>query len=88
VESASGTPYLSLQIPKGASGTYVTDVAAGNMYVTFYADIIGSDVEHLSCKVAMKPTPTGGIAGTLNCKARLRVFLDPVTAKGTFSADP
>lgn len=87
-ESAGGIPFLSLQIPKGAPGTYVTDVAAGNMYVTFYADIIKSDVEHLSCKIGMKRTSTGGIAGTMDCKARLRVFLDPVTAKGTFSAEP
>ena len=87
-ESAGGIPFLSLQIPKGAPGTYVTDVAAGNMYVTFYADIIKSDVEHLSCKIGMKRTSTGGIAGTMHCKARLRVFLDPVTAKGTFSAEP
>jgi hypothetical protein len=75
-----------IQIPKGASGTYVND--AGNEYVTFWADIIRSDVEHLSCKVAIKRTPTGGVAGTLNCKARLRLLLDPVTAKGTFSAEP
>ena len=87
-ESVGGIPFLSLQIPKGAPGTYVTDVAAGNMYVTFYADIIKSDVEHLSCKIGMKRTSTGGIAGTMHCKARLRVFLDPVTANGTFSAEP
>lgn len=88
VQSASGTPQLSLQIPKGASGTYVTNVAAGNMYVTFGGGIINSDVEHISCKVVIKPTPTGGIAGTVDCKGRLRVMLDPVTAKGTFSAEP
>ena len=87
-ESASGTPYFSLHIPKGASGTYRTDVAAGNMYVTFYADIVQSDIENLSCKVAIEPTSSGGIAGTVDCRARLRVFLDPVTAKGTFSAEP
>ena len=87
-ESAGGTPFLLIQIPKGASGTYLTDVNAGNEYVMFWADIISTDLEHLSCKVAISRTPTGGVTGTLNCKARLRVLLDPVTAKGTFSAEP
>jgi hypothetical protein len=80
------TESLQLVIPKGKSGTYTVDY--NNNYVTFYVEILQSDVEHVSCNVAMKRTPTGGIAGTVDCKGRLRLLLDPVTAKGTFSAEP
>ena len=80
------TEGLQLVIPKGKSGTYAVDY--NNNYVTFYVEILQSDVEHVSCKVALKRTSTGGIAGTVDCKGRLRVMLDPVTAKGTFSAEP
>ena len=80
------TEGLLLQIPKGKSGTYAND--SNNNFVEFYVAILQSDVEHVSCKVATKRTPTGGIAGTIDCKGRLRLLLDPVTARGTFSAEP
>jgi hypothetical protein len=80
------TQGLQLAIPKGKPGTYAVDL--NNNYVEFYVGILQSDVEHVSCKVVMDRTPTGGIAGTVDCKGRLRLLLDPVTAKGTFSAEP
>jgi hypothetical protein len=75
---------LLVNIPRGESKTYKDTFSV----VSFYAKILQSNYERMSCAVVVNPTPTGGVSGTIDCKGRLRGLLDPVTAKGTFAAEP
>ena len=82
---------LDVNIPRGESGTYEIDNTVKDdrlPYAAFFAKILGSSVERVTCDVSVERTPTGGISGTIDCEGRLVDLHDPMTAKGTFAAEP
>ena len=82
---------LDLNVPGLLSGTYEIDPTVRDSrqpYVALFAAVLRGTVDPLSCAIVVDRTPTDGVAGTIDCEGRLRDVLDPVTAKGTFDAEP